>query len=97
MSFGLPGQLQIFKQVASELSRTNTTCLHIHGFYVLVLHCFQRNPRPQTVLSLFPHENFKRWDTVCINGCVVFLKAILPQIHSLEVQGVLDDSLADSI
>ena len=41
-----------------------TTCLHIHGFYVLGLRCFQRNSpesvyHPPTVLSQFCPENFE--------------------------------------
>ena len=64
VSFGLPAHLRIFYQVASKLSHAKTTCLHIHGFYVLVLSCFRRNPPesvycPPTILSQFCQENFE--------------------------------------
>ena len=63
-SVDLSGHLRIVDQVASELSRTKTTYLHISDFYVRVFCCFQRNPPesvggPSTVLSLFPRENLE--------------------------------------
>ena len=53
---------------------------------------------PPTVLSrCHRRENFEKWDALYIIGRVVFFLAISPRIQSLEVQGVLDDSLAASV
>ena len=63
-SVGLSGHLRIVDQVASELSRTKITYLHISDFYVRGFRCLQHNAPesvdgPPTVLARFPWENFE--------------------------------------
>ena len=62
------------------------------------------HPNPFTVHRPFSHgfvEKISNNGMLCVSlvqlGCAVFFLAISPRIQSLEVQEVLDDSLAASV